>query len=82
MRVKKYNLYNITSLYVIQVSDNQGIFIYYNMLFSISTLVSSIDLQLKTIIICCDYVAATDKLKIKTDSQITNVVDTTVKCLL
>ena len=58
MRVKKYNLYNITSLYVIQVSDNQGIFIDYNMLFSISTLVSSIDLQLKTIIICCDYVTA------------------------
>jgi hypothetical protein len=42
--LKKYNLYNITSLYVIQVSDSQGIFIYYNMLFSISTLVSSIDL--------------------------------------
>jgi hypothetical protein len=59
MRVKKYNLYNITSLYVIQVSDSQGIFIDYNMLFSISTLVSSIDLQLTTIIICCDYVAAT-----------------------
>ena len=33
MRVKKYNLYNITSLYVIQVSDSQGIFIDYNMLF-------------------------------------------------
>ena len=87
MRVKKYNLYNITSLYVIQVSDSQGIFIDYNMLFSISTLVSSIDLQLKTIIICCDYVSTwlrltRDKLKIKTDSQITNVVDTTVKCLL
>jgi hypothetical protein len=28
--VKKYNLYNITSLYVIQVSDSQGIFIDYN----------------------------------------------------
>jgi hypothetical protein len=31
--VKKYNLYNITSLYVIQVSDSQGMFIDYNMLF-------------------------------------------------
>jgi hypothetical protein len=30
MHVKKYNLYNITSLYVIQVSDSQGIFIDYN----------------------------------------------------